>query len=510
MILYYGVTSYHMLCCILHKMTRHPKEAAQLFLSNTHPECEKLIESIQKSGIFEKTGLFPDKGRMLPYKKEYQENKTEEKLNHLIQDLCKKTERDFPFDPEEITEYNICGDQYALGIWLICNKKRYNFFEEGCGVYTRKHLLLENLSRLNPFQYDMAEKCRCMGDYAGIIKKYIEFSSQEGQFDRENCEDFSLKNILADMEEKDLEQVKGVFQVPEVSSMKGSDSVLLLTQQFVNMGFLTVQQEKELYDLMLDYFAPKGTLYVKPHPSDWQGLYRDWYPNAVILPRFMPSELLPYSNNGKFKSGITVSSTSIFGLEPYMKEIICLDSSLEDHYENISWYYAVGQILAQGIREAAKIRYEGKCPRLFKVMMPDISNGGELNILVTNQRGEKPKEDLVIYLNEEGNDRIPEWMFEEADHLWPAAVCMTDMESGRKGLHYLYIYSRQPQLLETLKKTEVRKELNYSKKEVSMTPEKYQTQYHALEGMLNAANQRIEVLLKEKKDLERQLHQKSK
>lgn len=31
-----------------------------------------------------------------------------------------------------------------------------------------------------------------------------------------------------------------------------------------------------------------------------------------------------------------------------------------------------------------------------------------------------------------------------------------------------------------------------------MTPEKYQAQCRALEGMLNAANQRIEELLKEK------------
>ena len=123
MILYYGVTSYHMLCCILHKMTCHPKEEAQLFLSDTHPECGKLTASIRKSGIFQKAELFPDKGRMLPYKKEYQRNKTEEKLDYFIEDLCKKTEKDFPFNPEEITEYNICGDQYALGIWLIRRKK---------------------------------------------------------------------------------------------------------------------------------------------------------------------------------------------------------------------------------------------------------------------------------------------------------------------------------------------------------------------------------------------------
>lgn len=508
MILYYGVTSYHMLCCILHKMTRHPEEQAELYLSDTHPECHRLIGSIRESGIFAEAELFPDKGRMLPYKKEYGQHKSEETLDRLIQDLCRKTEKDFPFNPDEITEYNICGDQYSLGIWLIHHQKTYNFFEEGCGVYTRKHLLLENLARLNPFQYDMAEKCRCMGDYEGIIKKYIEFSSQEGEFDRENCEDFSVKNILADMSEQEMAQVKKVFQVPEVSAGKEASAVLLLTQQFVNMGFLTVNQEKELYDLMLDYFAPEGTLYVKPHPSDWQGLYADWYPEAVILPRFMPSELLPYSRDGKFAAGVTVSSTSIFGLEPYMKEIVCLDSSLEDHYENINWYYAVGQILSQGVLEAAELRYEGSCPRLFQAMTPAIPKGGSRTILVTAERGEKSEADLVIYMNEDGRNQIPEWMFEKPECLWPAAICVTDTENGFKGFHYLYIYSEERELLDALKKTEVKKQLEYSKKEVSMTPEKYQAQCRALEGMLKAANQRIEVLLKEKEELEWQLKQK--
>lgn len=507
MILYYGVTSYHMLCCILHKMTIHPEEKAKIFLSDTHPECQRLIGSIEKSKLFEEAGLFPDKERMLPYKKEYAKNPTEKNLDVLVQRLSAEVKKDLPFRPEEITEYNICGDQYGLGIWLIREGKEYAFFEEGCGVYTRKHLLLENLARLNPFQYDMAQKYHCMGDYKGITKKYIEFASQEGAFDEENCEDFSVKNILAKMDAAKMEQVKQIFQVPKRSGTEETSSILLLTQQFVNMGFLTVRQEKELYDLMLDYFAPEGKLYIKPHPSDWQGLYENWYPEAVVLPRFMPSELIPYSNDKKYDAGITVSSTSIFGLEPYLKEIVCLDSSLEDHYENIHWYYALGQILSQGVTEARSIEYQGSCPRLFEAMLPEIPKGGGLKILVTNQRKERPLADLVVYLNEDENYQIPEWMYEEPWKLWPAPVCMKDSKSRRQRIHYFYIYARQKEELEVLKKVEVKKNLKYSEQEISMTPEKYQAECRALQGMLRAANQRIEVLLREKKELEEKLNQ---
>lgn len=501
MILYYAVTSYHVLCCILHKMTRHSEDEAMLLISDTHPECGKLGNAMEDSGIFQKIGFFPDKGRMLPYKKEYLKNRNKNTLEHLTMRLCNEVEREFPFCPEEITEYNICGDQYSLGIWLIRNEIPYYFFEEGCGVYTRKHLLLENLARLNPFQYDMALQNACMGENRGILKKYIEFSSQEGTFDAQNCVDFSVKNILKNLSREQMNQVKEAFGVPEGSATK-EGAVLLLTQQFVNMGFLTVSQEKELYDMMLDYFAGDGTLYVKPHPSDWQGLYGTWYDGAVVFPRFMPSELLPYSIDGKFSVGVTVSSTSIFGLEPYLEHIVCLDSSLEDHYENIHRYYAAGRLLDQ-IGENISVNYRGKCPKLLEKMVGNQMPGQKIQVEITNRRGAKPQADIVIYMNEDGKDHIPDWMFSGKNHLWPAAIRIKDQKSELTGISYLYVYTENDSLMERMKKNEVRKQLKYSEKEIVVSAEGYQAKCLALEGMLRASNQRIEALLKENEELKK-------
>lgn len=499
MILYYAVTSYHVLCCMLHKLTRHPHDKAVLYISDTHPECHRLLECVREGEAFEVVGTFPDKGRLLPYKKKYGVGTSKKKLDKLADQLCREISRDFPFFPEEIGEYNICGDQYSLGIWLIKNRIPYNFFEEGCGVYTRKYLLLENLARLNLFQHDLALHLNCMGDNSFIREKYLEFSSQEGEFDKKGCVDFSVKNILKQLEEKDLNRVLKTFQVSKGEKIK-ENSVLLLTQQFVNMGFLTVKEEKELYDLMLDYFSIQGPLFIKPHSSDWQGLYKQWYPKAVVFERFMPSELLPYGCGGKFFKGITVSSTSIWGLEPYLEQVVCLDSSFEDHYHVFHRYYALGQFLSQGIVDKAEIIFEGRYPKLFHLMIPSQAIGQGKKILVTNEK-ECRDADMIVYLNEENKDDVPQWMLNNPKKLWPAAVEIKDLNTKSIKYEFLYFYSDDQELLKKVKQTEVDKMLEYSKKELKVNPQNDKAQCLALEGMLRAVNQSVEALLKENKKL---------
>ncbi|MGI6501530.1 MAG: glycosyltransferase family 52 [Anaerostipes sp.] len=492
MILYYGVTSYHVLCCMLHKMKWNTNEEALLYISNTHPECEKLIEAVKTGNIFSDVDRFPDKGRMLPFKKKYGKNPDREQLMKLTQQLCQEIERDLPFDPNKMKEYNICGDQYGLGIWLIRKGKEYNYFEEGCGVYTRSHLLLENLKRLNPFQHDLALEYQCMGQNKKIKKKFVEFSYQEGIFDKEHCVDFSVKNILKELSQEELSQVLGVFQVPEEKHGE-KESVLLLTQQFVNMGFLTVEQEKEMYDYMLDFFAPEASLYVKPHPSDWQGLYKKWYPEATVFERFMPSELLPYVIDRTFSKGITVSSTSIFGLEPYLEDVVCLDSSFEDAYTQLLKYYVAGELVKTLEHADVKVRYEGEFSRLFDTMTQDICSHGEKEVLISSQC-KCSNADLIIYLNPENKDVLLEEWMEQDENIVPLPIEIIDMETGREEIEFIFCYCKDEELRKILADLEVGKVLEKSKKEIVVEQEYYKRKCLALEGMLRATNQRVEAL----------------
>ena len=52
MILYYALTTYHILCCMLHRMTQRKDESATLLLSNIHFNSVAGLKKYESSDIF--------------------------------------------------------------------------------------------------------------------------------------------------------------------------------------------------------------------------------------------------------------------------------------------------------------------------------------------------------------------------------------------------------------------------------------------------------------------------
>ena len=58
--LYYALTTYHVLCCVLHKMTVHPKEEAVLVLSDIHRNSAAFAQRYRESGIFSRVVILQE------------------------------------------------------------------------------------------------------------------------------------------------------------------------------------------------------------------------------------------------------------------------------------------------------------------------------------------------------------------------------------------------------------------------------------------------------------------
>lgn len=58
--IYYALTTYHVLCCVLHKMTVHPQENAVLLLSDIHKNSVAFAKHYQSTGIFDKVVLLEE------------------------------------------------------------------------------------------------------------------------------------------------------------------------------------------------------------------------------------------------------------------------------------------------------------------------------------------------------------------------------------------------------------------------------------------------------------------
>ncbi|MGN0115320.1 MAG: hypothetical protein ACI396_08330, partial [Acutalibacteraceae bacterium] len=51
--IYYAVTTYHILCCTLHRMTQPADEKCVLLLSDIHRNSVAFIERYRNAGIFD-------------------------------------------------------------------------------------------------------------------------------------------------------------------------------------------------------------------------------------------------------------------------------------------------------------------------------------------------------------------------------------------------------------------------------------------------------------------------
>ena len=134
--------------------------------------------------------------------------------------------------------------------------------------------------------------------------------------------DFASKKIIQaprrDMFEKlnnsDIDILKEIFSkdMPVIDEEK---TVLILTQPLFPDGIVESESDqKQIYKNMInEYTDTSDNIVIKPHPRDTVD-YSSLYPNAIILEKDMPVEILKYSFRKPFKKIITYDSTSFASL----------------------------------------------------------------------------------------------------------------------------------------------------------------------------------------------------
>lgn len=101
----------------------------------------------------------------------------------------------------------------------------------------------------------------------------------------------------------------------DTPNLNGNKLVLLLTQPlFEDRMVSTEQQQIEIYrNLVADYLSEGQTLVIKPHPRDLLD-YSKKFPDAVIINKNMPVEVIRLCTDTKFEAVVTINSTAINSL----------------------------------------------------------------------------------------------------------------------------------------------------------------------------------------------------
>lgn len=335
------MTNYHVLCCLLHKMTRNKENDAVLWLSSFLTRNQPgLMEAIKESAIFRDVQIFQEIDYIYSGVKKPSKSAVDEEIKNIEKNIDKKV--------AQLNTYRdiyICQDVHSLGIFLNLNGIKYNFFEDGCGTLSNTQLCLTLIKESNPVLAEIVKKLKCQGESENVVSRYGDLSEQvRGYFNKKDI-DFSVKKTLKILDEAEIKRVLKVFGCKKYQSVEGKKN-LLLTWAYYDRGLMTLRDERYFFSLLIDYFTNEGEiLFVKPHPSDCSPNYKEWFPDAFLFEKDMPSELLPFCIDGKFHKGITNWSTSILSLKEGIDEIINFDKSIDYVYRDFHKYYVIIKLL---------------------------------------------------------------------------------------------------------------------------------------------------------------------
>lgn len=125
--------------------------------------------------------------------------------------------------------------------------------------------------------------------------------------------------LLQSLTEDEKAMVRSVFLTQPLPE-KAEDATLLLPRSFVADGLMTQDRQDAMFQAVATKYAV-GPLFIKTHPRDTTD-YGALFPDAVILERTMPSEVLNFCLPFTFRRAVTVQSFVLRGFTAAEEKIL--------------------------------------------------------------------------------------------------------------------------------------------------------------------------------------------
>ncbi len=378
--IYYALTTYHVLCCVLHRLSFLPKEdESVLVLSDIHRNSVAFLNRYQESGIFSRIVLLPESRVMATAK--YLERK-KMPTGFIYKKCCQELGELLKKDNVSLAgqDLTLCPDHFPFGWYVRRHRYPYHCMEEGCGVLSDRAFALSNMQR-NKTQAKLFTRLGCFGDNDCAIELLGDRDHQQPGYNDPRLTDFSVAKLLKALPPDTLQKVLAFFGVEETFSLP-PHSVLLLTQHLTNLGLMPLPDQHRFYTLFADLLLPKGPLIIKPHPDDIAGTYHAAFRTPVrVLPFAMPSELLPYCVKGTFSLAAAAYSTSVRTLSNVAENTLCFDNRILKNWRYLPQYAAAARFLkAAGISHAVTDGDEGVLSHVCRLQGANTTIAREENL----------------------------------------------------------------------------------------------------------------------------------
>lgn len=235
--LYYGLTNYHLLCSILHKIIYLPNEKA-IFVAS-QGALKNRINDLKKIGIFDDVYYIEDK-EMRDKELNYLSEKSsvfeiEKASNKFVNNYSKI----IPFDINKINKFYIFADHGAFGLYLLIKKQRYIYLEDAKGLYSNWKNLDKILKVKDPGMRMVALHYKAYGKSNLVIDRYVDYNSQLNNYDLSKCIHFEVNSLIDKVDNKNLKKIVQLFKLKKYELKNKDKVVLVLTQRFSTYKLLT-------------------------------------------------------------------------------------------------------------------------------------------------------------------------------------------------------------------------------------------------------------------------------
>lgn len=234
--LYYGLTNYHLLCSILHKMIYLPNEKA-IFIASQGVLKDRINE-LKKANIFDEVYYIEDKEiRDQKLNEQLSKNSSVQEIENVSQDFANEYLKIVPFDFNKINNFYIFADHGAFGLYLLIQKYKYVYLEDAKGLYSNWKNLDRILEVKDPGMRIVALHYGAYGKSNLILERYLDYSSQLKDYDLNNCENFEVNNLLDRLKDNELNKIFKLFNLKRYFAEE--NIALVLTQRFSTYKLLT-------------------------------------------------------------------------------------------------------------------------------------------------------------------------------------------------------------------------------------------------------------------------------
>ena len=439
--LYYAMSNFNILCCILHKICFNADKPAILMI---HDYRKDRYEALKKTGFFDDVLLFSEATANEAIKK-YSPNEIEKNIDTVSKKILRIVDELLPFDIRAFDEIHLISDHYLLGAYCVYNKIKYNYFEDGTGTYTYNDLIRLTQEKFTPIQPFLIDKFGLLGKNNSVKKRFVKYSSQTKEFKPDSSfVDFSAEALLTDIPEFDLKKILSVYNGQKIKTSPDFKYAIILTQPFVSWQQLDEESHKMLYSILVDYFLQGYKIIIKPHPTDRID-YKSFIKDTICINPSLIAELLPFVIERPFDLGITVSTDAIHNMGNIINNKIFFNLEFSQDYIVIHKYYVACQYILNS-NHFGNVYAEGLGGIILRNLF-FIAGGYEAKINVSSEN----MSNIIVIQNAPSEDMIYEHntviCFTEpsAEIAFKEAICLQKIEieliysDKTKNAEYIYI-----------------------------------------------------------------------